>query len=183
MPPPDGGAAPLPPPRRHDDRRHRRRPRFAGPAAASAVPWSLPFREIRSTAKLSKTTITSRTNAAAYAFSGRPPRPPASCCRRSWSGCCRFPCRVPTHRVEPCSRAVSDAPSRITTIAVSPAIRPIPSVAPVAIPCARPGSRTRRIVEACPCPARMTPRARGRGSPAAPRGSPRRPVAARSGTS
>ncbi len=40
------------------------------------------------------------------------------------------------------------APSRITTIAVSPAMRPMPSAVPVAIPGRAAGSRTRRIVAA-----------------------------------
>ena len=46
----------------------------------------------------------------------------------------------------------SEAPSRITTIAVSPAIRPMPSAVPVAMPGRAAGSSTRRIVAALVLP-------------------------------
>ena len=81
-----------------------------------------------------------------------------------------------------CSCSV--APSRITTIAVSPAIRPIPSAVPVAMP-----GRARRQQHApdrrrlASCRARTRPRARGAGSPAAPRAWRRRSAAARSAPS
>ena len=82
------------------------------------------------------------------------------------------------------SGAAAIAPSRMTTIAVSPAIRPMPSAVPVPMPGRAAGQQ--HAADRRPpwsCRARRRPRARGRGSPAAPRASRRPRAAARSATS
>ena len=90
-------------------------------------------RAIRSTTKFSTTTIRAARTPPRRPSRARCPRPRASCCRRSWSAS-PVPRSVSSGSTPPAPWSWSEAPSRITTIAVSPAMRPMPSAVPVAMP-------------------------------------------------
>ena len=134
------------------DRRRRRRPRAprsrrSCPDLVRLQPVCAPRAAIASTAKFSAEDDQQQHERGGVGLlAARCPRPRASCCRRSSSASSRCRAAAPTPGNEPSGSMRSVAPSRITTIAVSPTMRPMPSAAPVAMFGATAGSSTRRIV-------------------------------------